>query len=118
MRRCAVGSRRSTGAACAAGATPTRRRGYLEAIPGIGPLIASLLVMKAPDPHLFKSGRDFAAWLGLTPRDHLERPARRGRGGSPAPAIRCCAACSVVGATAVIWRMPPGRGEKPCVRLA
>jgi transposase len=39
----------------------------LTAIPGVGRLIASLLVMKAPDPHLFKSGRDFAAWLGLTP---------------------------------------------------
>jgi transposase len=35
----------------------------LTAIPGVGPLIASLLVMKTPDPHLFKPGRDFAAWL-------------------------------------------------------
>jgi transposase len=26
--------------------------------------------MKAPDPHAFRSGRLFAAWLGLTPKDH------------------------------------------------
>lgn len=42
----------------------------LSGIPGIGPLAAALLLMKAPDPHLFRSGRDFAAWIGLTPRDH------------------------------------------------
>ena len=39
-------------------------------IPGIGPVTAAALVMKAPDPHAFRSGRLFAAWLGLTPKDH------------------------------------------------
>ena len=47
---------------------PIARR--LEAIPGIGPVTASLLVMKVPDPKSFRSGRDFAAWLGLTPKNH------------------------------------------------
>ncbi|EIZ79370.1 putative transposase, partial [Novosphingobium sp. Rr 2-17] len=42
----------------------------LAKIPGIGPIGASLLMMKAPDPRMFKSGRDFAAWIGLTPKDH------------------------------------------------
>jgi len=42
----------------------------LAEIPGVGPIGASLLVMKAPDPKLFGSGRQFAAWLGLTPKDH------------------------------------------------
>ena len=42
----------------------------LAQIPGIGPVTASALVMKAPDPHAFRSGRLFAAWLGLTPKDH------------------------------------------------
>ena len=42
----------------------------LADIPGIGPIGASLLVMKTPDPHLFDSARSFAAWLGLTPKDH------------------------------------------------
>ena len=42
----------------------------LAQIPGIGPVTAAALVMKAPDPHAFRSGRLFAAWLGLTPKDH------------------------------------------------
>ncbi len=42
----------------------------LAEIPGVGPVGASLLILKTPDPRLFKSGRDFAAWIGLTPKDH------------------------------------------------
>jgi transposase len=42
----------------------------LAQIPGVGPVTAAALVMKAPDPHAFRSGRQFAAWLGLTPKDH------------------------------------------------
>ncbi|MCP1846154.1 transposase [Bradyrhizobium sp. USDA 4524] len=42
----------------------------LAKIPGAGPVGASLLMMKTPDPRMFKSGRDCAAWIGLTPRDH------------------------------------------------
>lgn len=34
----------------------------LAEIPGVGPVGASLLMMKTPDPGMFKSGRDFAAW--------------------------------------------------------
>ena len=40
----------------------------LDGIPGIGKLIASMIAATVPDPGVFKSGRDFAAWLGLTPR--------------------------------------------------
>ena len=42
----------------------------LAQIPGVGPITAAALVMKAPDPYAFRSGRLFAAWLGLTPKDH------------------------------------------------
>lgn len=42
----------------------------LAKIPGVGPIGAALLVMKAPAPELFASGRQFAAWMGLTPKDH------------------------------------------------
>jgi transposase len=42
----------------------------LAKIPGVGPIGASALVMKTPDPSAFPSGRHFAAWLGLTPKDH------------------------------------------------
>jgi transposase len=40
----------------------------LDGIPGVGPLIASLIVATVPDPSVFRSGREFAAWLGLVPR--------------------------------------------------
>ena len=46
----------------------TSRR--LATIPGIGPITASAMAASAPDPTLFRSGRQFAAWLGLTPRAH------------------------------------------------
>jgi transposase len=42
----------------------------LAQIPGVGPIGATALVMKAPDPGAFPSGRHFAAWLGLTPKGH------------------------------------------------
>jgi len=42
----------------------------LAQIPGVGPIGASLLMMKTPAPKLFASGRQFAAWMGLTPKDH------------------------------------------------
>jgi transposase len=35
-----------------------------------GPIGAVLLRMKTPEPELFRSGRQFAAWIGLTPKDH------------------------------------------------
>jgi transposase len=39
----------------------------LETIPGIGPVSASAIVATVGTPDNFKSGRDFAAWIGLTP---------------------------------------------------
>ena len=42
----------------------------LAQIPGVGPIGAALLLMKTPAPEMFRSGRQFAAWIGLTPKDH------------------------------------------------
>ena len=42
----------------------------LEAIPGIGPLGASALVTSIPDPHIFRSGRDVSAWIGIVPKQN------------------------------------------------
>ena len=42
----------------------------LEAIPGVGPLIASALVASIPDPTIFRSGRDMSAWIGLVPKQN------------------------------------------------
>ena len=47
-------------------ANPTCRR--LASIPGVGPMIASTVVALVGDASQFKSGRAFAAWIGLTPR--------------------------------------------------
>jgi transposase len=40
----------------------------LQTIPGIGIITASALAASVTDPQQFTSGRQFAAWLGLTPR--------------------------------------------------
>ena len=42
----------------------------LATIPGIGPIGASALAATVTDPRQFRSGREFAAWLGLTPRQN------------------------------------------------
>ena len=39
----------------------------LMTIPGVGPVIATAIAALAPPAETFKRGRDFAAWLGLTP---------------------------------------------------
>ncbi len=44
--------------------------GRLMTVPGIGPLIATAIATLAPPPETFRKARDFAAWLGLTPRQH------------------------------------------------
>lgn len=40
----------------------------LEAIPGVGPLVATALVASVPDATVFRSGRDLSAWIGLVPK--------------------------------------------------
>jgi transposase len=47
-------------------ANPTSQR--LAKIPGIGPVIASAIVATVANASVFRSGREFAAWLGLVPR--------------------------------------------------
>ena len=42
----------------------------LEAIPGVGVIVATALTATVTDPSAFKSGRDLAAWIGLVPRQH------------------------------------------------
>jgi transposase len=47
---------------------PAARR--LATIPGIGPITASLIAATVVDISRFKTARQFAAWLGLVPRQH------------------------------------------------
>ena len=42
----------------------------LTSIPGVGPIIAATVRAAVQDPLGFRTGRDFAAWIGLTPRAH------------------------------------------------
>jgi transposase len=84
----------------------------LAKIPGVGPIGAVLLTLKTPAPELFRSGRQFAAWIGLTPKDHstagkmrLGMITRAGDAG-----LR---SVLVVGATAVIQQARRGGRASP-----
>lgn len=46
----------------------TSRR--LDELPGVGPALATALVASVPDPKVFRSGRDFSAWIGLVPKQN------------------------------------------------
>lgn len=82
----------------------------LAQVPGIGPIGATLLVLKAPDPHSFPSGRHFAAWIGLTPRDHSTAGKTR-LGVITRAGDEALRSVLVVGATAVIQQVRRGRGS-------
>src|SRR5246127_4065504 len=47
---------------------PVSRR--LASVPGIGPIIATAIAATVVEPSGFRSGREFAAWLGLVPRQN------------------------------------------------
>jgi transposase len=49
----------------------------LQTVPGIGVLTATALVAFVGDVHRFRSGRHFAAYLGLTPRERSSGTVRR-----------------------------------------
>ena len=42
----------------------------LDAIPGVGPALATALVASIANPKAFRSGRDFSAWVGLVPKQN------------------------------------------------
>jgi transposase len=81
----------------------------LTAIPGVGPIGAAMLSLKAPDPHLFRSGRQFAAWMGLTPRDH-STAGRTRLGVITRAGDTALRAVLVAGATSAIQQARRGRG--------
>ena len=87
--------------------TDSRR---LTQVPGIGPIGATALVMKAPDPRLFRSGRHFAAWIGLTPKDHSTAGKTR-LGKITRAGDEMLRSVLVAGATAVIQQARRGRGH-------
>jgi len=82
----------------------------LASQPGIGPIGAVSFALRVTDPKSFRSGRHFAAWLGLTPKDHSSggrhRQGRISRQGNEA--LRKLV---VLGATAVIRFARPGHAS-------
>jgi transposase len=82
----------------------------LAQIPGLGPIGATTLVMKTPDPRAFPSGRHFAAWLGLTPKDHSTAGKTR-LGKITRAGDEVLRRLLVAGATAVIQQVRRGRGH-------
>jgi transposase len=82
----------------------------LAQIPGVGPIGASMLVMKTPAPEAFRSARHFAAWLGLTPKDHSTAGKVR-LGVITRAGDEALRSVLVVGATAVLQHARSGRGS-------
>lgn len=81
----------------------------LAQIPGVGPIVASLLTMKTIAPESFRSARHYAAWLGLTPKDHSTAGKVR-LGVITRAGDEALRSALVVGATAVIRHVRRGRG--------
>jgi transposase len=86
----------------------------LTKIPGVGPIGAVLLKMKTPEPELFRSGRQFAAWVGLTPKDHSTAGKVR-LGVIRRAGDEGLRSVLVVGATAVIQHAQRGGRPSPWV---
>ena len=73
----------------------------LSTIPGIGFITATALAATVVDAKVFRSGRQFAAWLGLVPKQHSSGGKDR-MGGISKMGDRYLRHLLVVGATAVI----------------
>ncbi len=73
----------------------------LAAIPGIGVITATAIAATVTDPNQFRSGRQFAAWLGLTPQQQSTGGKTRS-GGISKQGDRYLRRLLVVGATAVM----------------
>jgi transposase len=82
----------------------------LVEIPAIGPIGSALLTMKVTNPHAFRCGRDFAAWVGLTPKDHSTAGKQR-LGVITRAGDETLRRVLVVGATALIQQARKGRGN-------
>ena len=77
----------------------------LATIPGIGPIAASLIAGSVADFGVFKRARDFAAWLGLVPRQHSTAGKTR-LGKITKAGNREIRTLLVLGATSMTFRAP------------
>lgn len=89
----------------------------LMTIPGIGPLIATAIATLAPPPDMFRKGRDFAAWLGLTPRQHSTGGKQR-LGATTKMGERSLRRLLIIGANSVIIKRHCHASARPGTWLA
>lgn len=87
----------------------TERSQRLATIPGVGPIGAMTMVLRVSDPTVFRSGRHFASWIGLTPREH-STAGRQRLGGISRQGDEALRRLLVVGATSVIKLAQRGKG--------
>jgi transposase len=87
----------------------------LAEVDAIGPIGACLLVIKVPDPQAFRCARNFAAWVGLTPKDHSTAGKMR-LGAITRAGDEALRRTLVVGATAVIKQVRKGKACSPWLR--
>lgn len=73
----------------------------LTTIPGIGPITATAFIALAPAAATFRKGRDFAAWLGLTPLQRSTGGKQR-LGATSKMGERTLRRLLIIGASAVI----------------
>ena len=85
----------------------------LDAIPGVGPALATALVASVADAKAFRSGRDFAAWVGLVPKQNSSGGKDR-LGSISKQGDRYLRSLFTAGALAVIrYAMIHGSGHRP-----
>ena len=82
----------------------------LDELPGVGPALATALVASVADPKVFRSGRDFSAWIGLVPKQNSSGGKNK-LGGISKRGDRYLRSLFVAGALAVI-RYAKKRGSK------
>jgi len=88
----------------------------LMTVPGIGPICATAIEALAPETSTFRKGRDFAAWIGLVPRQNSsggkERLGRISKMGQ-----RDLRRLLVIGASSVVrWAIARGAPEGSWLR--
>ncbi len=84
----------------------------LATVPGIGTLTASVLSATVDDAKAFAGGREFAAWIGLVPRQHSTGGKAR-LGKISKMGNRDLRRLLVVGAHAALYRMKSGKTKSP-----
>ena len=84
----------------------------LETIPGIGVIGATAIAATVPDPTVFKSGREFAAWVGLVPRQNSTGGKER-LGSISKQGDRYLRRLLIVGATTVVQHARKHPGKHP-----